>query len=94
MDVWDTLTVFRCFLEMGFPINYLLQLLQSVTYHFLPVHGLEGKCTFPIVLFKVCQKQQQLKPADNTTNNSMDNNGNTHPTYVLPPSTPYCLSFY
>jgi hypothetical protein len=71
---------------MGFPINYLLQLLQSVTYHFLPVHGLEGKCTFPIVLFKVCQKQQQqLKPADNTTinNSSMDKNGNSHPTYVF-----------
>lgn len=74
---------------MGFPINYLLQLFQSVTYHFLPVHGLEGKCTFPIVLFKVCQKQQQqLKPADKTTtnnnhNNSIDNNGNSHPTYVF-----------
>lgn len=77
---------------MGFPINYLLQLLQSVTYHFLPVHG-EGKCTFPIVLFKVCQKQQQqLKPADNTNNsNSMDNNGNTHPTYVF---SLLCPSFY
>jgi len=72
---------------MGFPINYLLQLLQSVTYHFLPVHGLEGKCTFPIVLFKVCQKQQQqLKPADNTTinNSSMDKNGNSHPTMESP----------
>lgn len=67
---------------MGFPINYLLQLLQSVTYHFLPVHGMGGKCTFPVVLFKVCQKtQSSLKPADNNTN-PMDNNGNTHPTYV------------
>lgn len=71
---------------MGFPINYLLQLLQSVTYHFLPVHGLEGKCAFPVVLFKVCQKQQQsLKPADNNSsldNPSMDKNGNARPTYV------------
>lgn len=83
------MTVVRCFLEMGFPINYLLQLLQS----FLPVHGLEGKCSFPIVLFKVCQKQQQsLKPApadnnnniNNNNNSSMDNTGNSHPTYVLP----------
>ncbi|EED12295.1 C2H2 transcription factor (Ace1), putative [Talaromyces stipitatus ATCC 10500] len=56
---------------MGFPINYLLQLLQSVTYHFLPVDG--GKCTF--LLFNTCQSHCN----NNNNNCSMSNNGSTTP---------------